>query len=178
MLWGFIGLFLVLGALMSNGGVNIMSECLKTAQSQIGTCEDPPGSNADPGGSIAEYLRAGCWNRGPAPWCAAFVSWCYAQNGIFPNTASAADLRTFAIDFGAWIPHDGSQNIPSGVVPGSYFVMDSHAGIVQSIRSDGGIDTVEGNTGDCVQVVSRVSSCSRIKGFATFTKKTGSSCNG
>lgn len=51
---------------------------LKTALTQVGVKEDPAGSNWGP--LVKIYLASVGWYK-PAPWCMAFVHWCFKVNG-------------------------------------------------------------------------------------------------
>lgn len=76
--------------------MNIRERALRIAQTQVGVKEDPPGSNWGP--KVRRYLAA-AGIKVPAPWCAAFVTWCYAQAGkklTFPNRASVGFFEDWA----------------------------------------------------------------------------------
>jgi hypothetical protein len=66
-----------------------MSKVLEVALSQVGVEEEPRGSNWGP--KVKEYLAAGGITV-PAPWCMAFVIWCFGKAGdkMHPITASCS----------------------------------------------------------------------------------------
>jgi uncharacterized Zn-binding protein involved in type VI secretion len=113
------------------------------AMTQRGTTESPPGSN------LVEY---GAWyGDNGQPWCAMFVSWCFAHVGMplirYAYCPYGADDFQSG-SFGTW--HGGYQSHaePGDVVfyqfdgPGTTL---DHTGIV--VHDDGAyITTVEGNT--------------------------------
>ncbi len=74
-----------------------MSTPLEIAKSQIGVEEQPIGSNW--GAKVREYLAA-VSILSPAPWCAAFVVWCFRQadlNGqVIPSSGSTTFLLNWA----------------------------------------------------------------------------------
>lgn len=157
----------------------------------------PPEFGGSPRGRAAlaaaiEELKAGAGeiggnNRGPfvrkylngkAPegtsWCAAFISWCYAQHpaGIpFPYAVSA---RTLLAEFKkrGWAHEPGSAYRPQ---PGDIVVWwrerlagwKGHAGLVHHLR-DGVLYTIEGNRSPKVQGFSYVlSRMHKLLGFGT-----------
>jgi len=125
---------------------------LNAAISQIGVKENPPNSNWGP--QVKEYLAAAGWTS-PAPWCAAFVCWCYKKAGrtlTFPNRASVGF-------FLAWAQKNGRpvERPMRGDLVCYRFDSDSwpdHIGIVEKtliVKWFGGkfagyVLTVEGNT--------------------------------
>jgi hypothetical protein len=76
-----------------------MSKVLEIALSEVGTEETPRGSNWGP--RVKEYLAAGGITV-PAPWCMAFVCWCFRQTSTpsyhiqFPVTASCSFFLNWA----------------------------------------------------------------------------------
>lgn len=125
---------------------------LEIAISQIGVKEHPPNSNWGP--KVKQYLAAAGWSS-PAPWCAAFVCWCYGQAGrklTFPNRASVG----FFLD---WAEKHGTPvKLPmKGDIVCYRFDDDSwpdHIGIVEKTlitrwlggKFIGFVRTIEGNT--------------------------------
>ncbi|HEV7534036.1 MAG TPA: CHAP domain-containing protein [Acidimicrobiia bacterium] len=111
---------------------------LAAARAKLGVAEDPPGSN------LVEFSR---WAGIPGqPWCAAFVSWCLTQGGamdvapfVYCPTGVAEYRR--ADRFGA-VPRLGS--VVFFQWPGSGRA--DHVGLVEAIRPDSSIVTIEGNT--------------------------------
>jgi hypothetical protein len=119
------------------------------AQGEVGQAEQPPGSNNSP--RIAQYRSATAGAPGPGPWCAYFVSW-LARNAGVPvgdhgqGFGSVDALYAWAQKSGRAIPTSSGQN-PK---PGDLIVWDEHIGIVESVRPDGSIQTIEGNSSDRV----------------------------
>lgn len=110
---------------------------LKVAQAEIGVRE----VGGNDGRRVREYLAyAGI--KVPAPYCAAFVSWCFGQAGY-------AAPRT------AWSPSlfpGRERNRVSGIVPGLVFGIYfpklnrvAHVGFVEAVKGDW-LTTIEGNT--------------------------------
>src|SRR3954449_9843429 len=119
------------------------------AQGEVGQAEQPPGSNNSP--RIAQYRSATAGAPGPGPWCAYFVSW-LARNAGVPvgdhgqGFGSVDALYAWAQKSGRAIPTSSGQD-PK---PGDLIVWDEHIGIVESVRPDGSIQTIEGNSSDRV----------------------------
>jgi hypothetical protein len=119
------------------------------AQGEVGQAEQPPGSNNSP--RIAQYRSATAGAPGPGPWCAYFVSW-LARNAGVPvgdhgeGFGSVDALYAWAQKSGRAIPTSSGQD-PK---PGDLIVWDEHIGIVESVRPDGTIQTIEGNSSDRV----------------------------
>lgn len=114
-------------------------QVLNVARAQLGATEQPPGSNRTPYG--AWYGADG------QPWCAMFVSWCADRaNGsdIIPKHAYTPTGANWFKERGQW----GKSPRVGAVV---YFRWPSmgriaHVGIVESLRPDGAVVTIEGNT--------------------------------
>lgn len=139
-------------------------EELKAGAGEIG------GNNRGP--FVRKYLN------GMAPegssWCAAFVSWCYAQHPAgapFPYTLSA---RTLLAEFKkrGWAHGPGSSHEPR---PGDIVVWwrerlagwKGHVGLVHHLR-DGMLYTIEGNRSPRVQGFSyEFSRMTKLLGFGT-----------
>jgi CHAP domain len=119
------------------------------AQAEVGQAEQPPGSNDSP--RIAQYRSATAGAPGPGPWCAYFVSW-LARNAGVPvgdhgqGFGSVDALYAWAQTSGRAVPASSGQD-PR---PGDLIVWDEHIGIVESVRPDGSIQTIEGNSSDRV----------------------------
>ncbi|MEN9568874.1 MAG: hypothetical protein RL172_105 [Bacteroidota bacterium] len=130
----------------------LLTEALKAAQSQIGTMEDPPGSNR------GEKVQAYQASAGIAPgtfWCAAFVYWC------FNEAAKKLGKRNPLLKTGHCMTHwrdtPGKKitaldavNKPSLVKPGHIFIINTggangHTGMVEKVEG-GFINTIEGNS--------------------------------
>ena len=121
-----------------------VNQVLNRARSQIGVTEHPAESNRTAYG--AWYGVQG------QPWCAIFVSWCTFHEGLpLPATISKGFAYTPA--GAAWFQHRRRwTNRPApGYVVFFNFPHDgvnriSHVGIVESVRPDGSVVTIEGNT--------------------------------
>lgn len=136
----------------------VRAKVLEVAAAEVGTMEDPLGSNRGP--KVDQYLRAAGLDpaTGSYPWCAAFVYWCFqnaaAQLSV-PNPAiKTASVHTLWAEAGAKgidriSPEEVAQQ-PSLVEPGVVFVITTsattgHVGFVKQV--DGVIlTTIEGNT--------------------------------
>ena len=121
-----------------------VNQVLNRARSQIGASEQPFGSNRTAYG--AWYGLQG------QPWCAIFVSWCTFHEGLpLPATISKGFAYTPA--GAAWFQRRRrwtNRPAPGHVVffnfPGDSVNRISHVGIVESVRPDGSVVTIEGNT--------------------------------
>jgi CHAP domain len=119
------------------------------AQAEVGQAEQPPGSNNSP--RIAQYRSATAGAPGPGPWCAYFTSWLARGAGVpvgdhGQGFGSVDALYAWAQKSGRAIPASSGQS-PR---PGDLIVWDEHIGIVESVRPDGSIQTIEGNSSDRV----------------------------
>jgi hypothetical protein len=119
------------------------------AQAEVGQAEQPPGSNNSP--RIAQYRSATAGAPGPGPWCAYFTSWLARGAGVpvgdhGQGFGSVDALYAWAQKSGRAIPTSSGQD-PK---PGDLIVWDEHIGIVESVRPDGSIQTIEGNSSDRV----------------------------
>jgi CHAP domain len=119
------------------------------AQAEVGQAEQPPGSNNSP--RIAQYRTATAGAPGPGPWCAYFTSWLARGAGVpvgdhGQGFGSVDALYAWAQKSGRAIPASSGQD-PK---PGDLVVWDEHIGIVESVRPDGSIQTIEGNSSDRV----------------------------
>ena len=119
------------------------------AQAEVGQAEQPPGSNNSP--RIAQYRGATAGAPGPGPWCAYFTSWLARGAGVpvgdhGQGFGSVDALYAWAQKSGRAIPTSSGQD-PK---PGDLIVWDEHIGIVESVKPDGSIQTIEGNSSDRV----------------------------
>src|SRR4051794_28483723 len=130
-------------------GNSAAARMVAMAQAEVGQAEQPPGSNNSP--RIAQYRSATAGAPGPGPWCAYFVSWLARQSGVpvgdhGQGFGSVDALYAWAQKSGRAVPASSGQN-PK---PGDLIVWDEHIGIVESVKPDGSIQTIEGNSSDRV----------------------------
>ncbi len=142
---------------------------LQFAQSQVGTMEDPPGSNR--GKMVDEYLKAVGLRPGYA-WCQAFVYWCYNQAAGQMKRLNPV-VKTAGV-YDCWNRSDGGQNgkiarmlkekallQPGLLKPGDQFIMTfgratGHTGLIERVEKAAAgkngdvtlIHTIEGNSND------------------------------
>ncbi|WP_111955079.1 CHAP domain-containing protein [Chryseobacterium lathyri] len=146
-------------------------KALEVAVSQLGKQESPPGSNW--GEPVKTYLSS-VGITFPAPWCMAFVYWCYelASNQLNLNNTA---IKTGGV-LAAW--NKVTQNIKSSTPQiGSVFIMDfgkgqGHTGLVENFDNQF-IYTIEGNTNDTgsregFKVSRRKRPRSTIKGYLNY----------
>lgn len=143
------------GKFISPGWYCVPSECrpevrqiLTAAIGQIGTHEEPEGSN---GGPMIDKFGA----RGQ-PWCAYFVSWCYRQRS--ESSPLGTQGSTYKIyQWGLATKRIlGHATIP---LPGDIFLImrdnfRGHAGLIGSSRMEDGqvvCSTIEGNSSNAVR---------------------------
>lgn len=141
---------------------------VKIAESQLHVQEEPRGSNA--GRDVEKYLITVGLGKGYA-WCMAFVYWVVQEaatqkNAVNPlkKTAGVLDQWNNRVNLRVTTPQ-----------PGDIFIMDygrglGHAGFVTQVRSDGTLETIEGNTDDKAsregyKVARRIRKINAIKGF-------------
>jgi hypothetical protein len=117
------------------------------AQGEVGQAESPPGSNNSP--RIAQYRSATAGNPGVGPWCAYFVSWVAKMAGKPIGDSGQGFGSVDAV--WSWAQHAG-RTMPSSARPrpGDLIVWDEHIGMVEGVRPDGSIQTIEGNSSDRV----------------------------
>jgi surface antigen len=118
-------------------------QALAVARRELGTTEEPPGSNS------TKYGRAYGVDR--VYWCQIFVWWVLRQAGgedLLPKSAytpyvldwfrargrAGSEPRVGALVFFNW--RDGSRPWP----------LPQHVGLVEAVHADGSITTIEGNT--------------------------------
>lgn len=106
---------------------------LRVARGEIGTTEQPPGSN------VTRYGKAiGCDGQ---PWCMAFVQWCFSEAGMaLPyRTASCSALLD-------WYRKNRPACVTEVPAPGDVAIYTfGHTGIVESVGA-GSVTAIEGNT--------------------------------
>ncbi|HVW17693.1 MAG TPA: CHAP domain-containing protein [Solirubrobacteraceae bacterium] len=124
---------------------------VSVAEGELGQAEQPPGSNDSP--RIATY-RSAVPGGGVGPWCAYFVSWASAQTGSpigfdGQGSASVEGVWQWAQAAGRAVAVDTAH--PYTPSPGDLIVWGGeHIGIVEAVLPDGGIQTIEGNSGNQV----------------------------
>jgi len=138
---------------------SIPEQMLKIAAKELGTREDPPGSNDSP--RIAQYRTAGP-PAGVGPWCAYFVSWVSRRAGVPLGDQGFASVDALW----AWAEQTGRA--AQSPKPGDLIVWDEHVGIVERIDADGTIHTIEGNSSD--EVARRTHSPAGVIGYVRLTK--------
>jgi lysozyme family protein len=132
---------------------------LKVAAGEIGVREQPPGSNRGP--RVDQYLSSVAPTLVGAPWCMAFVYFCFAQAAAAQGVANPAP-RTASV-WGSWnaaqampgarvVPGAEASADPTLIEPGMVFHIDTgggtgHAGFVVDVVA-GRLVTIEGNTND------------------------------
>lgn len=147
----------------AGGGNGSASAFVATAKGEIGTTEDPIGSNQQ---------KYGAWfgSNGVA-WCAIFVSWCASQadapSDVMPHSFAAVG------EFYEWFQRRGLFRAKSsGYIPqpGDLMIQKSagasHIGIVES-ADESGFKAIEGNSSNKVRRVSYQFSESKLTGFCT-----------
>ena len=67
-------------------------QALRIALREVGAKETPAGSNW--GARVAQYLAA-AGIKSPAPWCAAFVTWCFQRAGMTITTPGPASVENW-----------------------------------------------------------------------------------
>jgi len=116
---------------------------------EVGVAEQPPGSNDSP--RIAQFRQATA-GSGVGPWCAYFASWAAREAGVplgdnGQGFGRVDDVYAWAQKAGKAIPNTGGDVKPQ---PGDLIVWDEHIGVVESVGTDGTINTIEGNSSDQV----------------------------
>jgi hypothetical protein len=116
---------------------------------EVGVSEEPKGSNDSP--RIAQYRQATA-GSGVGPWCAYFTSWAAREAGVplgdhGQGFGRVDDVYAWAQKTGKAIPNTGADVKPQ---PGDLIVWDEHIGVVESVGTDGTINTIEGNSSDQV----------------------------
>lgn len=145
---------------------------LQNAIKEIGTQEEPKGSNW--GKRVQQYL-ASIGINSPAPWCMAFVYFCFDEAS--KQLQRTNPLVRTGLVLGAW----NKAKINNGRIkpePGDIFIMDfgggtGHTGIVEKVEGLW-IYTVEGNTNDeggreGYEVCRKRRLLSKVKGYLRYT---------
>ncbi|GAB2918790.1 CHAP domain-containing protein [Nonomuraea fastidiosa] len=138
---------------------------LDVMRSQLGYTEGPSGWTVFGSWWAKRHKKPDWWAS--EPWCDMFVSWAANKAGLLAVVGDSAwtpghaqwfkdrgqwghKPRKGAVVFFDWA---GSRDIPA----------IDHVGVVESVRKDGTVVTIEGNTGN--QVKRRVRSMNVIAGF-------------
>ncbi len=153
---------------------------LAIAIGEVGVRENPSGSNRGP---CAPGATRGCvdaYTGGRAhPWCAHFVSWAFEQTGYSPfgHRAAVSGLRDWGRAQGWYFERSTVQEGIFTPLAGDIFTKPRYEGVGPQRRLVGGhtgfvvrydpasqmLETVEGNTGDRVQM--RTRSLNDLDGF-------------
>lgn len=160
-----------------------LTSVIDIAIAEIGKSEFPAGSNWGP--DVKEYLNSVGINF-PAPWCAAFVYWCFEQAAVKngkknPVVKTGSVLSHWNKSTGKKISLLDARNNPGLVKPGHIFIMDfgggkGHTGLVEAVNG-GFLTVIEGNTNDGgsregIGVFRRTRKIAGInKGFIEYTFK-------
>lgn len=146
----------------------LATQTVKTATSQLGVTEIPKGSNSGP--EVEIYLKSVGLGKGYS-WCMAFVFWCVQQASTKASTTNPLKKTGGVLE--QW--NSRPKLHVETPQPGDIFIMDfghgkGHTGIVESVRQDGTIKTIEGNTNDDgsregYEVCRRIRKISTCKGF-------------
>jgi hypothetical protein len=139
----------------------LLAAALAVAALEVGTMEEPPGSNRGP--EVDAYLRSVGLDptQGSFPWCAAFVHFCFAKaakqlgrKNPLARTAGVLDHWERAQRTATTITAAKAHLHEELVQPGHIFIIDTgnpggdgHTGIVAEIAA-GKLVTIEGNTND------------------------------
>ena len=122
-----------------------VDDILKIAKAEIGVKESPANSN---------NVKYNTWYYGKSvngsayPWCAAFVSWVFSQvdSTLIKKSVSCMDIGNWFKSNNQW----KTNNPQPGDVVFFKFNTNSrwtnHIGLVESVDTDGSINTIEGNT--------------------------------
>lgn len=116
---------------------------LDIARREIGTRENPPGSND------VKYTR--WYPMVGQPWCDMFVSWVLDQAGMAPTEGKHAYTPAH---FDAFKARGRAHYGPNGIQPGDIVFYDfpggpdriSHVGIAETTWNGQWVDVIEGNT--------------------------------
>jgi len=143
-----------------------IEKLIEIAQGEIGVTADPATQYEDANGRIRAYRQAVFApgyrpDRDPEPWCADFVSWCFAQAGTpigpvgtgfayNPYLAKWLEEQGFGFCVGQQEPRVGDiviYDLNGNGVP-------DHCGIVVDVWEKY-LDVIEGNYSDSVALVGR-----------------------
>lgn len=108
------------------------------AASQLGTSEQPPGSNR---------VKYSDWYGMVGAWCGMFVSWCAQQSGsadVVPRFAYTPAGAAWFQQRGLWSREPRPGSVAFYDVAGMGRI--SHCGVVEAVAADGSWSSIEGNT--------------------------------
>lgn len=122
------------------------AQIVKVAESQIGTGENPEGSN--------------CTKYGPCEeWCSLFAAWVWQHAGVpLPGAPAtygySGSLYTWAKEHGGKVLPPTARPAPGDLVfYGAGPSESDHVGVIKSVSRDGRITTIDGNYSNHVTVV-------------------------
>lgn len=151
----------------------------ETALAELGTGEEPVGSNRGPcerymPGWVLHRLESG--ERGP-PWCAFFACWVWRQaldhHPLAAHIGSVAEMRRRALDRDMWMGLEGYRRADriDGPQPGDALVMLDDRGLHGHVEiviraADDGREWLAcgGNTGHAVRVGRRSVTDAEVRG--------------
>jgi peptidoglycan hydrolase-like protein with peptidoglycan-binding domain len=119
---------------------SLRDKIVSIARSQVGTAASPQGSNCNP------YSPGGICEA----WCADFAGW------VWQHADSALPRFSYSGDYASWALKTGHlRSLESRAQPGDLLAWGSwsysnHISVVVAVRSDGYIESVDGNFGDRV----------------------------
>ncbi len=140
-----------------------VTDALRLARGELGVVESPKGSNRQKYGEWYE------WNG--VAWCAIWVSWVLWHSGTPINITTTKGFASVWLGE-VWAKKHGKWKT-SNPQPGDIVIYKfSHTGIVESVRPDGKVVALEGNTdvaggGSGGRVMRQVRATSLIKGYIT-----------
>lgn len=141
-----------------------IKKLISIATGEIGVIEDAGTDNQGPG--IAKYwtatnkLGSSTGYSAGWHWCAAFISWCIKEAGLFDEEVRPKEIAAFAFGNlppakGNWIDQRGGKNYATiihrpkeqDLQAGDLVIFsNSHIGLITEPYKDGAYTTVEGNT--------------------------------
>ncbi|MCP2339153.1 C40 family peptidase [Actinomadura rupiterrae] len=122
-------------------------DLLTVARGELGQGEHPPGSNHN---KFTDW-----YGLGDVPWCDIFLAWCADRAGCLPAVGRFAYTPSHAQWFkehGRWgeVPRVGAIVFFDWGGSRDLSAID-HVGVVEALRADGSIVSIEGNTEDMVR---------------------------
>nr|WP_143838583.1 CHAP domain-containing protein [Nitrospira cf. moscoviensis SBR1015] len=124
-----------------------VARLLAVARAMLFVQEQPHGSNA---GQAVEAFQRVTGNRPPDPWCASFIAYCgraaFGQDWPVPMTASCQALHDWAMRENRITTMPDSGDLYLLYYPS--LTRMAHIAIIEHVRPDGSLQTIEGNTND------------------------------